>query len=215
MLESAVASSSELPLSQGEVVAGLKDALSNDIARGAIKASSIDGYFANPRLKIEFPEDTRKVEDALRKLGFGKEVDQFVLQLNRGAEKAASRAKPIFIKAITSMTISDAFSILKGSPDAATQYLKRTTGDELRREFQSVVGNTLNDVNATKYYGDIVGRYNKIPLVDKVDPDLTRYATDRAIEGLFLLVAEEEANIRQNPRARTTQLLRRVFGSLD
>ena len=215
VLETVSASSSEVPLSQGEVVAGLKDALSNGIARGAIRASSIDGYFANPRLKIEFPEDTRKVENSLRKLGFGKEVDQFILQLNRGAEKAASRAKPIFIKAITSMTISDAFGILKGAPDSATQYLMRTTGDDLRSEFQPVVGNSLKEVNATKYYGDIVGRYNKLPLVDKVDPDLTRYATNRAIEGLFLLVAEEEANIRKNPGARTTQLLRRVFGSLD
>ena len=122
---------------------------------------------------------------------------------------------PSFIKAITSMTIRDAFEILNGEADAATQYLMRTTGDDLRKAFSPVVADKLDETSATRYYGEIVNRYNRIPLVEKVDPDLQSYATDKAIEGLFLLIAEEEANIRANPRARTTQLLRRVFGSLD
>lgn len=205
----------EVPLTQAEVVAALKDSLSKGISKGALEASAQDGYFANPQLKIQFPPEVERVEKALRKIGLGKDVDRFVRQLNRSAEKAATKAKPIFVKAITSMTIADAFEILNGEADAATQYLMRTTGDELRKQFQPIVSDKLAETSATRYYGDIVNSYNQLPLVKKVDPDLEAYATDRAIAGLFLLIAREEANIRANPRARTTQLLRKVFGSLD
>jgi len=209
------ASAEEVPLTRAEVVAALKDSLSKGISRGAAVASKKNGYFGNPALKIPFPPEVRKVEKALRQVGLGKEVDRFVKQLNRSAELAAAKAKPIFIKAITSMTIDDAFKILNGEADAATRYLKRTTGDELRAQFLPIVSDKLDQTSATRYYGDIVGQYNQLPLVKKVDPDLEAYATDKAIEGLFLLIAEEEANIRANPRARTTELLKRVFGSLD
>ncbi len=214
-LEIINASSQEAPLTQAEVIAALKDSLSKGISRGALEASAQDGYFANPRLKIQFPPEVERVEKALRKIGLGKDVDRFVRQLNRSAEQAATKAKPIFIKAITSMTIGDAFEILNGEADAATQYLMRTTGNELRKQFQPIVSDKLGETSATRYYGDIVNTYNQLPLVKKVDPDLEAYATDKAIAGLFLLIAREEANIRANPRARTTQLLRRVFGSLD
>ena len=209
------ASVDEVPLTNSEVVAALKDSLSRGISKGAVSASAKNGYYANPRLKIEFPTEVRKVEKALRKVGLGKDVDRFVMQLNRSAEKAAIKSKPIFIKAITSMTIRDAFDILNGADDAATQYLVRTTGDDLRREFLPIVSDTLQQTSATRYYGDIVNKYNQLPLVDDVDPDLEAYATDRAIAGLFVLIADEEASIRANPAARTTELLRRVFGSLD
>lgn len=209
------ATAEEVPLNQTEVAAALKDALSKGISKGAIIASARNGYFGDPRLKIEFPPEMEKVEKALRQIGLGNEVDRFVKQLNRGAEKAAERAKPIFIKAITSMTIRDAFDILNGKQDAATKYLIRTTGDDLYDEFLPVVSDKLEQTSATRYYDDIVKQYNRLPGVRKVNPNLDAYATEKAIDGLFLLVAEEEANIRANPRARTTQLLRRVFGSLD
>lgn len=205
----------EVPLSQREVAAALKDSLSQGSTRGAIIASLKNGYYENPRLKINFPEDMRKVEKALRKVGLGKDVDRFVKQLNRGAELAAARAKPIFIKAITSMTIPDAFEILNGAPDAATRYLQRTTWGELQQQFRPIISETLRQTSATRYYGDIVKKYNRLPFVSDVDPDLDAYATEKAIEGLFVLIADEEAEIRANPGARTTQLLRRVFGSLD
>ena len=208
-------SAEEVPLNKAEVTAALKDSLSRGISKAAIIASAHDGYYANPALKIEFPSDAKKVEKALRKIGLGGEVDRFVLQLNRGAELAAEKAKPIFIKAITAMSIRDAFAILNGQQDAATQYLIRTTGDDLYDQFLPVVSDTLEQAKATRYYGEMVTRYNKLPGVRKVNPDLDEYATEKAIAGLFLLVAEEETNIRANPRARTTQLLRRVFGSLD
>ena len=208
-------STEDVPLTTTEVVAALKDSLSQGISKGALMASARDGYYGNPRLKIEFPPEVSKVEETLRKIGFGEDVDRFVKQLNRGAEKAAAQARPIFIKAITSMTIQDAFDILNGADDAATQYLVRTTGGELRQQFLPIVSDTLRQTKATRYYGDIVNRYNQLPLVNDVDPDLDSYATDRAITGLFVLIADEEARIRADPAARTTELLRRVFGSLD
>ncbi|MFZ6012997.1 MAG: DUF4197 domain-containing protein [Bacteroidota bacterium] len=201
------------PLTTEEVGQGLKEALIKGISNGSDMASQLDGYFKNPQIKIPFPPDVKKVEDRLRQIGLGDEVDKFVMTLNRGAEDAAKEAKPIFITAIKSMTIQDAWAILRGEEDAATQYLKRTTSSLLKEKFKPVIQNSLNKVNATKYYGQIVTKYNQIPLVQKVNPDLDDYATDKAIEGLFYMIAQEEKNIRANPVARTTELLRRVFGA--
>lgn len=204
---------SSAPLTTAEVAQGLKEALIKGISKGSDLVSQMDGYFKNPEIKIPFPPEVKKVEDRLRQIGLGNEVDKFVLTLNRGAEDAAREAKPIFIEAIRSMTIEDAWAILRGEEDAATQYLKRTTSGLLKEKFKPVIQNSLNKVNATKYYGDIVTRYNQIPLVQKVNPDLDDYATDKAIEGLFLMIAKEEKNIRENPVARTTELLKKVFGA--
>lgn len=194
-----------------EVAEGLKEALLKGVSTGADKLSQADGYFKNPEIKIPFPPDVKKVEDRLRQIGLGKEVDRFVETLNHGAEEAAKEAKPIFIGAIQQMTIDDAWGILKGQQDAATQYLKRTTSDQLKGKFKPVIQNSLNKVNATKYYGDLVNTYNKIPLVEKVNPNLDDYATDLAIQGLFTMIAKEEQNIRRDPLARTTDILKRVF----
>ncbi len=202
----------EQPLTAAEVGDGLKEALINGISKGSDLTSQLDGYFKNAEIRIPFPPDVKKVEDKLRQLGLGNEVDRFVMTLNRGAEDAAKEAKPIFIDAIKQMSISDAWGILKGQPDAATQYLKKTTTSQLKTSLSPVIQNSLNKVNATKYYGDIVNTYNKIPFVEKVNPDLNSYATDLATQGLFIMIAKEEKNIRENPVARTTDLLKRVFG---
>lgn len=203
----------EPALTTNDVAEGLKEALIKGISNGSDIASKMDGYYKNDAIKILFPPDVKKVEDKLRQMGMGGEVDKFVMTLNRGAEDAAKEAKPIFISAIRSMTINDAWGILKGDKDAATEYLKRTTSAQLKEKFKPVIQNSLDKVNATKYYGDIVGTYNKIPFTEKVNPDLNDYATDKAIEGLFVMVAKEEENIRQDPAARTTDLLKRVFGA--
>lgn len=201
------------PLTTAEVAEGLKEALIKGVSTGSDLVSQADGYFKNPEIKIPFPPDVKRVEDRLRQVGLGSEVDRFVMTLNRGAEEAAKEAKPIFVSAIKSMTIQDAWSILKGDKDAATQYLQRTTSAQLKEKFKPVIQNALSKVNATKYYGDLVNTYNKIPLVDKVNPDLDDYATDKAIEGLFVMIAKEEKNIRENPVARTTELLKKVFSA--
>ena len=205
----------EQPLTTAEVAEGLKEALIKGISNGSDIVSKVDGYFKNPEIKIPFPPDVKKVEDKLRQLGLNDQVDKFILTLNRGAEDAAKEAKPIFINAIKSMTIEDAWSILRGDQNAATNYLKRTTSAQLKEKFMPVIENSLNKVNATKYYGDIVTTYNKVPFVEKVNPDLNEYATDKAIDGLFVMIAKEEKNIRQDPLARTTELLKKVFGSQD
>ncbi len=209
-----VSKSTQGGLSQGEIAAGLKEALQVGINLGADKASLTDGYFKNPRIKIPFPEDVKKIETTLRNVGLGGEVDKFVLALNRGAEEAAKEAKPIFISAIRQMTITDAINILKGEKDAATQFLKRTTSTQLAAAFEPSVVRALEKTQASRYYTDLANVYNKVPFVTKVNPDLKGYATQKAIDGLFLLVADEEAKIRENPLARTTELLRRVFGSI-
>lgn len=202
-------------LTTQEVTSGLKEALVQGITKGSNSASATDGYFKNSIIKIPFPEDAKKVETKLRQLGLGGEVDKFVMTLNRGAELAAKEAKPIFVSAITSMTIADAWSILKGNDNAATVYLEKATGAQLKNKFLPIIRNSLKQTSATKYYGDLVGTYNKIPFIDKVDPDLDNYASDLAIQGLFTLIAKEELNIRDNPTARATDLLKKVFGSKE
>jgi hypothetical protein len=201
------------PLTTLEVGEGLKEALMSGISKGADQLSATDGYFKNPTIKIPFPPDVKRVEEKLKQLGLGNEVDRFVLTLNRGAEEAAKEAKPIFIAAIKQMTIDDAWGILKGNESAATNYLQKTTTAQLKEKFTPVVQQALDKVNATRYYADIVNTYNEFTVMEKVNPDLTGYATDLAIQGLFQQIAKEEKNIRQDPVARTTDLLKRVFAS--
>lgn len=200
-------------LSSEEIANGLKEALTNGISKGSDLVSKVDGYYKNPEIKIPFPPEAKNAESKLRSIGMGQEVDNFILSLNRAAEDAAKEAKPIFVSAIKSMTIQDASSILKGKDDEATRYLKKTTSRPLKEKFMPIVKASLEKVNATKYYADLVKAYNKIPLVQKMNPDLDDYATDKAIEGLFVMIAKEEKNIRENPGARTSELLKKVFGS--
>ncbi len=194
-----------------EVTSGLKEALTQGATKGSQLVSQIDGYFKNPEIKIPFPPDVKIVETKLRFLGMGSQVDEFVLSLNRGAEDAAKGAAPIFVSSIKQMTIADAMGILKGEPDAATQYLKKTTTIQLKEKFKPIVQKSLDKVSATKYYGDLIGNYNRIPFVQKVNPDLNSYATDMAIQGLFVMIAKEEKNIRKDPLARSTDLLKKIF----
>ncbi len=198
-------------LTTEQVVAGLKEALIKGANTGTNQASKVDGYFKNPQLKIPFPPDVQKVETKLRQIGLGDQVDKFVLTLNRGAEEAAKEAAPIFISAIKGMSVQDAWGILKGGDNAATSYLERTTSERLRNSFKPVIKKALDKTKATRYYSDVINTYNKIPFVDQVNPNLDDYATQKAIDGLFILIAREEKNIRENPVARTTDLLKKVF----
>ncbi|PWJ58895.1 uncharacterized protein DUF4197 [Dyadobacter jejuensis] len=200
--------------SENEIVRGLKEALTVGVGNSSEKASKLDGYFKNELIKLAVPPEAQKVAETLTKMGLGAEVDKFTLALNRAAEDAAKKSKPIFVKAVTSMTIKDAMGILKGQDDAATDYLRRSTNDELFKTFFPVVDSTLNLNKATEYYGEIVGTYNKLPFVKKVDPDLKAYATQKTIDGLYTLIAQEEKKIREDPAARVTGLLEKVFGQI-
>jgi hypothetical protein len=145
-------------------------------------------------------------------LGMGKVVDQFIETLNHGAEQASAKATPIFVNAIANMSFSDVYAIYRGDNDAATQYLKRTTGDELKAAFRPIIKDAINKVELSKYWNPIASNYNRIPFVQKINPDLENYVLDQTLQGLFLVVAQEEAKIRQDPAARITGILKRVFG---
>lgn len=199
-------------ITQDEAARGLKEALTQGISKGADQASKQDGFYLNKLIRIPFPPDAQRVATTLRSIGLGSQVDKFELTLNRGAEDAAKSAKPIFLSAIKSLTFKDVWGILTGEKNAATNYLKRTTTEQLTSAFKPIVQKSLDQVGATRYYTDLTTRYNRIPLVRPVQTDLNQYATGKAIDGLFTLIAQEEANIRENPVARGTELLKRVFG---
>lgn len=200
-------------LTNNEVIRGLKQALEIGAKNAASKASRVNGYYKNPLIFIPFPPEARKAKAVAEQIGMKKQVDEFVRTLNRAAEEAAKEAAPIFLNAIKSMTIQDGFEILNGSNDAATRYLRRKTTRPLKNKFKPVVKRAINKVQVTKYWNPIASNYNRMPLVQKVNPDLDAYVTDRALKGLFKLIAREEKKIRKDPAARVTDLLRRVFGS--
>jgi hypothetical protein len=199
--------------SEKEAVDGIKEALIQGTGEGVALVSLVDGYFGNPEIKIPFPPDAKTAESKLRSVGLGSQVDKAILSINRAAEDAARQAKPIFVTAITGMSISDAMGIVKGDDNAATQYLRKTTSAELAAKFKPVVKTSLDKVDATKYWTDLINTYNKIPLVQKINPDLASYVTDQAIAGLFVMIAKEELKIRKDPVARTTELLKKVFAN--
>src|SRR6476660_4744640 len=157
-------------LTDAEVSSGLKEALIQGTNKGTASASVANGYYGNPLIRIPFPPEIQKVENTLRSVGMGSQVDKFVLSMNRAAEDAALSARPIFISAIKNITLKDVWSILSGEKDAATQYLKRSTTPQLTTAFKPIIQQSLDKVSATKYYSTVMSSYNKIPLVEKVNP---------------------------------------------
>lgn len=207
----------QLPQSTGvteaEAGEGIKEALSQGLAGAVLRLNKEDGFFKDAMYKILLPEEARKVEKALRDIGLGSMVDKAILQINRGAEDAAGYAKPIFLNAIKNMSIQDAIGLVRNGDTSATHFFREKTTAQLVAAFTPVIKSSLDKVDATKYYGDMVNKYNSIPFVKKVNPDLTGYVTQKATNALFDLVAQEEKNIRNNFAARTTELLKKVFGS--
>ena len=200
-------------LTEKDAADGIKEALVNGTGESVKLVSALNGYWGNPEIKIPFPSEAREMETELRNIGMSKKVDEFNESMNRAAEKAANEAKPIFIAAIKGMTVKDAINIVKGADNAATVYLKNTTSPELINKFQPIIKSSLDNVNATKYWADLITIYNKIPLVKKMNPNLTEYVTQKAIDGLFVMIAKEELKIRKDPMARTSELLKKVFGN--
>lgn len=200
-------------LTEKDAADGIREALIKGTGESVKVVSVLNGYWGNPEIKIPFPAEAREMESRLRSIGMGKKVDEFNESMNRAAEKAAGEAKQIFVTAIREMTVRDAINIVKGENNAATMYLKNTTTPALTSQFQPIIKTSLDDVNATRYWGDLITVYNKIPLVKKMNPDLSQYVTSRAIDGLFVMIAKEELKIRKDPVARTSEILRKVFGN--
>lgn len=202
-------------LTTGEISSGLKEALEIGISKGSDQLSSLDGYFKSP-YKILLPPEARKITDRLQRIpGFAQIENVLLEKINRGAEDAAKKAKPIFVDAIKQITFDDALNILTGPDNAATGYLNDKTNAKLYDAFSPVIIESLDKFNARKYWSDAVNAYNKIPLVQKADPSLDNYVTTQALKGLFNVVEKEEANIRKNVSARTSNLLKKVFAKQD
>lgn len=210
-----------VPLTETEVVNGLKEALKVGIANAVDITSEVNGYYENELIKIPWPEEASEAYNYIDdKLPVVRPVlDEVILKMNRGAEKAAVAATPIFTDAITSMTIADAWAILKGDENAATEYLRSRTFDQLHASFKPEISASLESVGAASAWQEVTSAYNPVarlwPGIDPINTDLPDYATRQALDGLFLLIAEEEAKIRTNPQARINDILKRVFGSVD
>jgi len=202
-------------ITQDEAANGLKEALKNGTGVGTDFLSKTDGFLKNATYKILFPPEAQKVEQTLRSVGLGNMCDKAIESINRGAEMAVAEAKPVFVNAITSMTISDAINIVTGGNGAGTSYLKRTTSDQLKVKFSPIIQQSLDKVGATRYWTDAITAYNKIPTVQKINPDLNAYVTNKAMEALFNQIELEENKIRQDPLKRTSELLKKVFNYAD
>lgn len=196
----------------GSTASGLKEALSIGTENAVKSVSQTDGYFSNRAIKILMPGNLQKVADVLGKAGYQKEVDDFVLSMNRAAEKAAPQALPIFTDAIKQMTFEDAQKILHGGDTAATEFFKQKTHDKLYTAFKPSVSSSMDQVGVTHSYKQMMGKYESIPFMGKESVDLDHYVTNKSLDGLFYMVGQEEKKIRTNPAARVTDLLKTVFG---
>src|SRR5580704_581922 len=199
-------------LSSDDIVAGLKQALSLGAQKSADRLSMVNGFLNDKAVKILLPEQAQKVEKTLRGLGMDKLVDDAITSMNHAAEDASKSAAPIFLNAIKNMTVTDGVNILRGTDTAATAYLRKSATPELTKAYTPVIDSALEKTGATKYWKDVFDTYNKIPLVSRVDPDLSSYVTQKAISGIFYYVAQEEIQIRKDPTAQVTDLLKKVFG---
>lgn len=201
-------------VTETEAADGIKEALGQGLVKAVLQLNKEDGFFKDALYKVLLPPDAKKIENTLRDLGMGKMVDKAILQINRAAEDAAGYAKPIFVDAIKSMTIADAIGLVKNGDTSATHFFRVKTTDKLIAAFSPVIKSSLDKLDATKYYADVVNTYNSFPTTfKKINPDLPSHVTGKAVDALFDLVGKEEQNIRQNIAARTTDLLRKVFGA--
>lgn len=198
-----------------DISEGLKEALNNGIAKQVSKLTETDGFYKNELVKIVLPSELQKVDKTLRSLGLGKMADEGLLVLNRAAENAVKEATPIFVDAVKNISFTDAKTILLGNEDAATTYLQSATSIDLYSKFNPVIATSLNKVNADKIWEQIIKKYNSIPLVKKVNPDLNDYVTNETMKGVFKMIAIEEKEIRVNLKARTSSILQSVFAIQD
>jgi Protein of unknown function (DUF4197) len=194
---------------------GLKEALNNGISKQVSKLTAVDGFFGNEAVKILMPSELQKVDETLRKFGMSKLADDGIKMLNRAAEDAVKEATPVFVNAIKNMSLNDAKGILMGNENAATAYLETETNADLYTKFSPVVQNSLTKVGAEKVWKSIISKYNKLPLVEKVNPDLSDYVTNKALNGVFKMITVEEKNIRTDLNSRTSGLLKKVFAMQD
>jgi hypothetical protein len=202
-------------LSESKIIQGLKEALQIGTENAVKLVSQKDGYLDNPKIRIPLPDQVQKVEKALRAIGYGQKVDEFEISMNNAAEQAAPEAKFVFLNAIKVMSFTDAKKILNGQDNEATFYFKDKTSERLHEIFKPIISNSMSNVGATNRFKDMNARLSAIPFVSTLSFDLDKYVTDKALNGLFLMVEEEERKIRQDPATRVTDVLKEVFGSRE
>lgn len=202
------------PVTETEAAQGIREALDQGVSKGISLLNKEDGFFKNEAYKVLLPPEAQRIEATMRQLGMSPMVDKAILQINRAAEDAVGAARPAFIDAIKALTITDAFNIIRGGDTAATHYFKQKTTDQLVTAFSPIIKSSLEKFSATKYYGDVIDTYNRFPTtVNKINADLPSYVVGKTIDALFDQISKEEMAIRANPAARTTKLLKRVFGA--
>ncbi|NGZ88760.1 DUF4197 domain-containing protein [Psychroflexus maritimus] len=201
--------------SDSQISSGLKQALELGVERQVKELTAPGGFFQNEEVRILLPEELRKVETALRRVGLNNLADEGLIALNATAEDAVKEATPIFVNAIKNMSIQDAQKVLMGNENAATQFLERQTSEELYASFYPVVEDSFQKVGADEIWSNLISKYNNLPLTSNVTTDLSDYITQQAMQGVFIMIAKEEKEIRNNAQARTTDLLRRVFSLQD
>ena len=204
--------SSKQELDDNTIISGLKEALSIGTANAVKEVSKTDGYLGNDAIKILMPEKLQKVADVLRKIGFEKPVDDFILSMNRAAEKAAPKAADYFVDSVKEMSVEDAKRILNDGDTAATDYFKSKTYDKLFSDFKPVISSSMDEVGVTRSYKEMMAKYSSIPFMKAESLDVDNYVTNKSLDGLFYMVAQEEKKIRTDPGARVTELLKKVFG---
>jgi hypothetical protein len=200
-------------LSEAKIASGLKDALKVGTENTVNLTGRLDGYFANEAIKILMPPKLHSVEQGLRAVGYGPQVDEFVLSMNRAAERAAPSAKQIFWDAVGKMSFEDARKILSGKETAATDYFKAKTSGQLTGTFKPIVDGAMNEVGVTRQYNELLGRFQAIPFMKAESLDIDQYVVAKSLDGLFYVLGQEEKKIRTNPAARVTDLLKEVFGN--
>lgn len=203
----------DLSLSDTKIADGIKEALKVGIDKAIALTSKTDGYYGNKEIKITVPEKLQLMDRGLRAVGFGPKMDEFVLSMNRAAEKASPLARDIFINAIVGMSFNDVQGLLKGGDTAATEYFKQKTRPQLAKAYSAVVSQKLNEFDVTRKYNEMVGKYKTLPMTSKFQaPDINDYVINKSLDGLFLVLGQQETQIRQNPSARVSSLLKEVFG---
>ena len=214
-LQQILENTGEVGLTNFQIANGLKEALQNGVSNQVTTLGGVDGFYKNELVKILLPQELQKVDRALRDIGLSNLADKGLQVLNRAAEDAVGEAIPIFKNAILDMSITDAKNILMGNQDAATRYLQNSSSNALKGKFTPIIQNSFHKVGADKVWTDVINAYNKIPFVNKVNPNLTEYTTNEAMKGVFTMVAVEEQKIRTNIKSRTSDLLRKVFSLQD
>lgn len=202
-------------ISNADIAAALREALDKGIDTQVTKLTQTDGFYRNELVKILLPEELQKVDKTLRSIGLGSLADEGIKMMNRAAENAVKESTPIFVAAVRNITFNDAKNILLGNDESATTYLRSSTSTQLYSKFNPVIKSSFSKVGADKVWSNIISKYNQVPLVKKINPDLTDYVTNEALDGVYKMIAVEEKNIRNNINARTTTLMKKVFAMQD